>query len=294
MTADSLTVPTASKVPADLLAGLPLFSDLKPEERAELAKLLQPRVVPANETLFWIGEPGDDMYVVEAGRVSITYTDDDGREVPLAEVGPGQFFGELSLLDGGTRTGTARAADGGATLLCLGREPFHAFLKTHPSAAIHVLTTLGRRQRESLEKLRSVKNANDEVERKQTPVQRAIERVARVFSSAPFLLANLLFIAGWIVLENLAYQRAHERDPVHYPDVSLLDQPPTFFFLGFMVTVESLLLSIFVLNAQKRQGVRDAVKADLDYQVNRKAQLEIMKLHEKIDRLARAVEGKRE
>jgi uncharacterized membrane protein len=251
-------------------------------------------VVTANETLFWIGEPGDDMYVVEAGRVRISYTDDDGREVPLAEMGPGQFFGELSLLDGGTRTGTARAADGGARLLCLAREPFHEFLKSHPTAAVHVLTTLGRRQRESLEKLRSVKNANDEVERKQTPVQRLIERIARVFSSAPFLLANLLFIAAWVVAENVAYQHAHDRDPARFPDVSFVDQPPTFFMLGFMVTVESLLLSIFVLNAQKRQGVRDAVKADLDYQVNRKAQLEILRLHEKIDRLTRVVEGRRE
>ena len=58
------------------------------------------------------------------------------------------------------------------------------------------------------------------------------------------------------------------------------------------MTVEGLLLSIFVLNSQRRQAQRDAIKADLDYQVNRKAQLEIMHLHEKLDRLTTAISEK--
>jgi uncharacterized membrane protein len=56
-----------------------------------------------------------------------------------------------------------------------------------------------------------------------------------------------------------------------------------------MLTLEAIVLSIFVLNSQKRQAQRDSIKADLDYQVNRKAQLEIMHLHEKIDLLQQTV-----
>jgi uncharacterized membrane protein len=206
----------------------------------------------------------------------------------LAVLGPGQFFGELSLFDGGRRTASARAKDE-VHLLCLGREPFHDFVRRHPASAIHMMEVLGRRQRESLDKLRGIKNANEAVEEQMTRVQRFAEKVAAVFASEAFLVANLGFIIIWVVAQTMAWRKAHEIDPQHFPGVSLLDQPPTFFWLGFMVTLEAIVLSIFVLNSQKRQAQREAIKADLDYQVNRKAQLEIMHLHEKIDRLQQTV-----
>jgi uncharacterized membrane protein len=63
------------------------------------------------------------------------------------------------------------------------------------------------------------------------------------------------------------------------------DEPPTFFTLGFIITMEAILLSMFVLASQKRQADRDRVRADLEYQVNVKAHLEVMQLHQKVDRL---------
>src|SRR4029078_9393229 len=99
------------------------------------------------------------------------------------------------------------------------------------------------------------------------------------------LVVNVLVILGWMVVQTLRYNAASHADPAHVPPISTLDQPPTFFWLGFMITVEAIVLSIFVLNAQKRQANRDAIKADLDYQVNRKAQLEIMQLHEKLEQV---------
>lgn len=279
-------------VHSDIISGIPLFSELDATEREELRRLLQPRNFDSQQAVFWIGEAGDDFYIIEDGHVVICYPDENGREVTLATLGPGQFFGELSLLDGGRRTATARA-NMQLKLLSLNRETFHRFLKQHPSAAVHVLTELGRRQRDQLEKLRGVKNANEVVEERRTPVQRLVEHIARLFASEIFLLANLLFISAWVVFQKIAYERAHALDPKNHPEISYLDQPPTFFWLGFMVTVEALLLSIFVLNAQRRQAQRDSIKADLDYQVNRKAQLEIMQLHEKIDRLVSIVDGKK-
>jgi CRP/FNR family transcriptional regulator, cyclic AMP receptor protein len=94
-------------------------------------------------------------------------------------------------------------------------------------------------------------------------------------------------------VQTLRYNRASAADPAHVPPISTLDQPPTFFWLGFMITVEAIVLSIFVLNAQRRQASRDAIKADMDYQVNRKAHLEIMQLHEKLDRLEKVVVSER-
>jgi CRP/FNR family cyclic AMP-dependent transcriptional regulator len=270
----------------DVFRHIPLFSELDATERADLSRLLRPRVLAPQETLFWFGEVGHEFYIIEAGEVVIAVTGDDGKEVTIGRLGPGEFFGELSLLDGGRRTATARAV-GDARLLSLDRPEFHQFIQAHPTSAIHVLTQLGRRQRENLERLRGIKNVNDVVEERQTPVQRFAERVARMFASEVFLLANMLFISAWIVFQKIRYDVAVERKLA--PPYNFLDQPPTFFWLGFMVTIEGLMLSIFVLNAQRRQAQRDAIKADLDYQVNRKAQAEIMKLHEKVDALAAAV-----
>ena len=85
----------------DLFSGIPLFAELTPGEREDLRRLLQPRRFAAHEAVCWIGESGDEFYIVESGHVVICYPNEEGHEVTLAVLGPGQFFGELSLLDGG-------------------------------------------------------------------------------------------------------------------------------------------------------------------------------------------------
>lgn len=268
----------------DVFASIPLFAELTDAERADLRKLFRPRHVEPHRPIFWIGEAGDEFYIVEHGHVLICYPDESGQEVTLAVLGPGQFFGEVSLLDGGRRTATARAqAD--VRLLSLDRPSFHQFIKNHPASAIHILTVLGRRQRESLDKLRGIKNVNEVVQERRTPVQRLSERMSSIFASEAFLVGNLMFLVGWMVFHTIRYRHASAADPKQYPPVSLLDTPPTFFWLGFMITAEAIVLAVFVLNSQKRQAQRDAIKADLDYQLNRKAHLEIVELHEKVDRI---------
>ncbi len=283
---------TAATSGTDLFNRIPLFAGLTPIERDDLHRLLETRAYQPHDAIFWIGEAGDTFYIVEDGTVVISYVDDAGTEVTLATLGPGQFFGELSLLDGGRRTGTARALDE-VRVLVLGRDAFHDFVRRHPSSAIHMMEELGRRQRDNLDKLRGIKNPNEALKEKQTAVQRVVERVTAVFASEVFLVFNLLFFVAWVVVQTLRYNAASAVDPAKFPPVHFFDQPPTFFWLGFMITVEAIVLSIFVLNAQKRQAQSDAIKADLDYQVNRKAQLEIMQLHEKLDRLTESLGEKR-
>ena len=274
----------------DALGNIPLFSGLAPGDRADLKQLLRPREFEAQRVIFWIGEAGDEFHLIERGEVVLSYPDEGGKEVTLAVLGPGQFFGELSLFDGGRRTATARAV-GPVRLLSLGREAFHGFVRRHPASAIHMMEVLGRRQRESLDKLRGIRNANDAVEERMTAVQRFSEKVAAVFASEGFLVLNMGFILIWMIAQTMLWRSAHAADTQRYPSVNFLDQPPTFVLLAFVVTLEGIVLSIFVLNSQKRQAQRDSIKADLDYQVNRKAQLEIMHLHEKIDRLQQMVAG---
>jgi CRP/FNR family transcriptional regulator, cyclic AMP receptor protein len=277
---ETAAVPAAAVADGSVLAGIELFSKLTADELAALGRLLKTRRFGAGQTVVLIGDRGTDFYVVQQGRVHVSAPDESGKEVAIAELGPGNFFGEISLLDGGPRTATVRAgqATGGATLLSLERAQFVQFLVSHPQASVHILTTLGARQRDLLDKLRGIRNVNEAVAGEQTRLQRVLSSVANVFSSERFLILNLTFIVIWMVVHSILW-----RDKIVW-----LDQPPTFFWLGFMVTVEAIVVAMFVLNAQRRQAERDRVRADLEYQVNVKAHVEVMELHRKVDRLLEA------
>ena len=269
-------------VDSALLANIPLFSKLTPDELAALTRLLTSRRFKASDPIVFLGEDGSEFYVVQHGKVSVSQTDDSGREVTLAELGPGNFFGEISLLDGGPRTANVTAATD-AALLSLERSQFVQFLLQHPSAAVHILTILGARQRDLLEKLRGIRNVNEAVAGAQTRLQKLLTSVAAAFASEKFLLANLFIFVMWMAT-NVAMQKLG-----HKP----FDDPPFFFWLGFMITVEAILLSMFVLNAQRRQAERDRVRGDLEYQVNVKAHVEVMELHRKVDKLLEAAKVKK-
>jgi CRP/FNR family cyclic AMP-dependent transcriptional regulator len=152
------------------------------------------------------------------------------------------------------------------------------FLLQHPAAAVHILTILGARQRELLEKLRGIRNVNEAVLKRQTRLQRAVSHLAGIFASERFLLCNLVFITAWVVVHSLIW---HDK-------IKWRDEPPTFFWLGFIITAESIVVAMFVLNSQRRQAERDRVRGDLEYQVNVKAHVEVMELHRKVDRLLEA------
>ena len=261
----------------DVLAKIPLFAELPERDRNGLAELLHRHSFEAGKHIVWVGEPGEEFFIIEQGTVMICLPDEGGRELALAALGPGQFFGEISLLDGGPRTATARA-ETAATLLKLGREDFLRFLHLHPAVAVHMLTVLGSRQRETNEKLRGIKNANEVIEENRTRAQRIAEGVARTFASSPFIMANLIIFAVWM-LANIFLARMNRA----------FDDPPTFATLGFLITLEAILLSLFVLNSQNRQAERDRIRSDLEYQVNLKNHLEVMQLHQKVDRLDKAL-----
>src|SRR5438270_4885483 len=262
----------------DVLAAIPIFAKLSEEDRAALAALLKEREFPAHQPVFWLGERGDDFYVVERGKVAVSAPDESGKEVILATLGPGHFFGEISLLDGGPRTATVRALTD-TTLLALERSDFLQFLEHNPKAAIHMLGILGMRQRDTLEKMRGIRNANEAIEENRTRWAVIAERIANVTATQWFLLANIAFSGGWVLI-NLVSERWFHMKP--------FDEAP-FGLLGFIITVEALFISLFVLISQSQQGVRDRIRADLDYQVNLKAHQEVMQLHQKVDRLQTAM-----
>ncbi len=263
------------------LAHLPIFATLDAAGQADLESRFTRRNVAAGEPVFWFGDAGDTLYVIDSGQAEVTAPDIEGRHVLLDALGPGEIFGELSMLDGGPRSATVRALTD-CSLIGLHRDAFHAFLRARPDVAIDVLQVLGARQRASTATIRGLKNPNAVLAESTTRWQRVSDVVATVAASHQFTIAHLSWFGGWILLNVLATAG-------WLPRVLAFDPFP-FGLLTLIVSLEAIFLSIFVLVSQNRQSERDRIRTDLDYQVNVKAHVEIVGIVTRLDRIERAIE----
>jgi CRP/FNR family transcriptional regulator, cyclic AMP receptor protein len=141
----------AQSIPADaasLLARCIIFQALDVEGRRDLARSARRRRYTAGQPIFHVGDPGKSLMAVEAGTVRISLPTRQGREVLLADVGPGDVFGEIALLDGRERSASAIAATN-CSLLVLDRPVVMAFLRSHPDACLRLMEFLCARIRRS-------------------------------------------------------------------------------------------------------------------------------------------------
>src|SRR5881227_1706293 len=111
----------------DDLRQVPLFESLDEEAAKELSGLLETLDCEAPKVLFRAGDAGDAMYLIERGKVRISVQATDGRYMTLTELGRGDFFGEMALLDGQRRSADAIVSED-ARLAVLSREHFLSFL----------------------------------------------------------------------------------------------------------------------------------------------------------------------
>ena len=135
---------------APVLAKVPLFAGLRADELEELSALFRTGRYRKGEVVFREGDSGTALYVVEDGEVKLTLTSLEGKEVTLALLGSGAFFGELSLLDGEPRSADARTRVA-STLLALEREHFLRVVESRPQLARSLLAALSRRLRRTTE-----------------------------------------------------------------------------------------------------------------------------------------------
>jgi CRP/FNR family cyclic AMP-dependent transcriptional regulator len=135
-----------SAAPSGPFTGVPLFANLDAESLRELEQAAKPRSFRAGEIIFHRDDPGQMLYVIKQGKVRIYITSPDGQEVTLAVFGPGDYFGELAILDGRPRSASAIALDAVETL-ALQRSDFIAAVNRHPRIAIQVMHALSVRLR---------------------------------------------------------------------------------------------------------------------------------------------------
>jgi uncharacterized membrane protein len=260
---------------AELLKEVPLFQLLDDNERTELAAQLDVVRFKAGEVIFNYGEPGDAIFVVSSGEVEVFLKNDTGERLVLEIATRGDFFGELSLLDSGTRSASVMATEDTETLR-LDRGDLQTFLRLCPHAAMDMLAAMGKRHRATVEHLRhtATRNVNEEVDDVRSRVQKIADWIAEFSGSIPFLVIHIVVFALWLIINAL---------PI--PGITPFDPYP-FGFLTLAVSLEAIFLSVFVLLSQNRIAATERVRADIEYDVNLKAELEIGHLHEKLDRLA--------
>ena len=134
----------------DLLRLHFFFSALSARDEQELLTRTRCRRVPARRILFQQGDAGDGLYGILAGRVAFTVDSVDGKELILNVLGPGEFFGEIALLDGKGRTATAVTRDA-CRLLFIARSEFMSFFGERPEAMSRIIELLCARLRRSTE-----------------------------------------------------------------------------------------------------------------------------------------------
>jgi CRP/FNR family transcriptional regulator, cyclic AMP receptor protein len=262
-----------------LLTDVPIFRLLDDAERSTLAELFERRTFATDETIFHQGEPGDEIFLVIHGRVQLHLTSDTGERVVLVEETRGGVFGEISLLDGGPRTASALAMEA-TEALTLDREKLLELVQLHAHVAIDLLTVMGQRLRgtDALLRTHASRNVNVEEEERMTFGQRIADRVASFGGSWTFIMLFAAFLVAWIVLNSVLLAR-HEIDPFPY------------ILLNLFLSMIAALQAPVIMMSQNRHTAKDRIKADLDYEVNLKAELEIAQLHRKIDHLTERFEA---
>lgn len=253
-----------------------LFSSLSTEQLETLATAMERRRFMPGQVIIREGEPGDSFHVITAGEVAFLTVDAGGQEITLDTAGVGGWFGELSMLTGDPRSARVKAIERTETL-SLDREAFRRFLIANPEAGIDVLAVIGRRLARADELLRktAARNVNKVVEEQATLWQRTADTIAAVSASAPFVCGHLIWFGIWIGYNLLRGENGFDPFP--------------FGLLTMVVSLEAIFLSIFVLVSQNRSGEKDRIAADIDHQVNMKAEQQTGLILRRLDDLERGM-----
>jgi CRP-like cAMP-binding protein len=131
---------------------IPLFGNLEEGALDEIAGLLIDRKFPKDAVIFEEGSVGDYMYLIREGQVKVTKMSDDGREKILEMLEPGDFFGEMSLLDREPRSASIKTTQA-CLLLALSRQDFLDLLRQNPDVAMEMIRVMARRLRETDEQI---------------------------------------------------------------------------------------------------------------------------------------------
>ncbi|MCU0644730.1 MAG: cyclic nucleotide-binding domain-containing protein [bacterium] len=143
----------------NILKKVPFFKELKKSELREFKRIIHQRFYKKNEIIFYEGEPGVGMYVIEQGKIGIYKNFDEKAREELASLLPGEFFGEMALLDESARSATAIALEN-STILGVFRPDLFDLINRNPRLGNKILLRLSQL---IAERLRLSNNENQEL-----------------------------------------------------------------------------------------------------------------------------------
>lgn len=264
---------------SELLAQIPLFDTLAPEDLEALGRRMTERTFKTGEHVFAMGDAGSSMYVVLSGAVQIFLPAvTDAPRVVLKDARTGEYFGELSLFDSKPRSASVEAVVD-TVLLELTREDFGDHLSRSSNAAMTILAEMAERLREtnSLLSQRAARDVVKEIEENLTWGQRLADKVAELNGSWSFILFLLALTVVWAGA-NTVLGKPFDEYPYQFYNLAL----------AILVALQGPL----IVMSQNRQSMKDRATAETDFRVNLKNEVGIENLLREVGAL-RAETSKR-
>ena len=256
----------------EILSSVPLFSLLDDDERAVLSSQVEIKTFSPRERIYKLGEPAGQAYILVSGRVRVTTVDEDHQEVLVDEPRLGEPFGFAAMLEQTPHQTSAISIDE-ATCLEVSRDDIAVLLQRKPHAGMDLMATLARQFHASqqLVRVRAMRNPNQIIEQEATFGERVADHVAGFGGSWTFIILFSI-CASMYALVNLML-RNNAWDP--YP----------FILLNLFLSMLAAIQAPVIMMSQNRQDHKDRLRSELDYDVNRRAELEIQGLARKLNLL---------
>jgi uncharacterized membrane protein len=256
----------------EILKNVPLFSLLDDEEAAVLAGQVEVKTFSPRQRIYKMNDAGGRAYVMVTGRVRITTVDQDQQEVVVDEPTNGEFFGFASMLDGTPHQTDATALEE-TTCVEVDRNDIGVLLQRKPHAGMDMLSVLGKQfhAAQHLVRLRASRNPNEMIEEKATMGERVADRVAGFGGSWTFIIAFLLVLVAYTTINVTLRERAWDQYP--------------FILLNLFLSMLAAIQAPIIMMSQNRQDTKDRLRSELDFDVNRRSELEIQGVSRKLKQI---------
>ena len=246
-----------------------LFGLLDKDEKAVLAENVELRQFPARHKIFKAQDAGGKAFIVVSGKVKLTVIDEDNQEVVVDTPTHGEIFGLSSMLSESPHQTTAQAVES-TVVIEIDRNDLSVLIQRKPQAGLDMLTMMGRQFRASqdLIRTRAARNANDMIEESETFGDYVADGVARFGGSWRFIISFGVVLVVYTTINIVLGRSAW--DP--YP----------FILLNLFLSMLAAIQAPVIMMSQNRQDIKDRLRSELDFAINRKAELEITTLTAKL------------
>ncbi len=253
-----------------------LFATMDDTEIKGIREIMDDNHYAPGQTIIHENEPTGAFHVIVEGSVEFLLSDATGQELLVDSADKGGFFGELSMLTGEPRLMRVRAVEAVRTL-SFTRDEFHEFLLKHPHAGIDVMTALSHRLYRTDKLLRRsvARNPNEEIEDRLTIGQKIADGFANKMGSWGFIITQSLILMVWVIWNAVS-------------GVPHWDEYP-YIFLNLALSFQAAYAAPIIMMSQNRASNKDRIYAELDHQVNIKAEVKTGLIMARLDDLERSM-----